>query len=47
MRQPTSVRRRLLGGALRQYRESLAYGIDVAASILGCDRSKISRIETG
>jgi transcriptional regulator with XRE-family HTH domain len=47
MRQPTSVRRRLLGGALRQYRESLAYGIDVTASILGCDRSKVSRIETG
>jgi transcriptional regulator with XRE-family HTH domain len=41
------VRRRLLGTALREYRESLGYGLDEAARILGCDRSKISRIETG
>lgn len=41
------VRRRLVGGALRQYRENLGYTLDDAAQILECDRSKISRIETG
>jgi transcriptional regulator with XRE-family HTH domain len=41
------VRRRLLGAALRRYRESLGYSLDDAARILECDRSKISRIETG
>jgi transcriptional regulator with XRE-family HTH domain len=41
------VRRRLLGSALREYRESLGYNLDEAARILQCDRSKISRIETG
>jgi transcriptional regulator with XRE-family HTH domain len=41
------VRRRLLGAALRRYRESLGYRLDDAACILECDRSKISRIETG
>ena len=41
------VRRRLLVAALRRYRESLGYGLDEAARILECDRSKISRIETG
>jgi transcriptional regulator with XRE-family HTH domain len=41
------VRRRLLGSALREYRESLGYNLDEAARILDCDRSKISRIETG
>lgn len=41
------VRRRLLGTALRRYRENLGYGLDEAARILECDRSKISRIETG
>ena len=41
------VRRRLLGTALREYRESLGFGLDEAALILDCDRSKISRIETG
>lgn len=41
------VRRRLLGTALRGYRESLGFGLDEAALILACDRSKISRIETG
>ena len=41
------VRRRLLGSALREYRESLGFKLDEAASILRCDRSKISRIETG
>ncbi len=41
------VRRRLLGSALREYREGLGYNLDEAARILECDRSKISRIETG
>lgn len=41
------VRRRLLGAALRRYRESLGYRLDDAARILECDRSKISRIESG
>jgi transcriptional regulator with XRE-family HTH domain len=41
------VRRRLLGAALRRYRENLGFGLDEAARILECDRSKISRIETG
>ena len=41
------MRRRLLGAALRKYRENLGYGLDEAARILECDRSKISRIETG
>jgi transcriptional regulator with XRE-family HTH domain len=41
------VRRRLLGTALRGYRESLGFNLDEAARILDCDRSKISRIETG
>ncbi len=41
------VRRRLLGAALRRYRENLGYGLDEAARILECDRSKISRVETG
>jgi transcriptional regulator with XRE-family HTH domain len=41
------VRRRLLGNALREYRESLGFNLDEAATILECDRSKVSRIETG
>jgi transcriptional regulator with XRE-family HTH domain len=41
------VRRRLLGAALRRYRESLGYRLEDAARILECDRSKISRIESG
>jgi transcriptional regulator with XRE-family HTH domain len=41
------ARRRLLGTALREYRESLGYRLEEAATILECDRSKISRIETG
>jgi transcriptional regulator with XRE-family HTH domain len=40
-------RRRLVGGTLRQYRENLGYTLDDAARILECDRSKISRVETG
>jgi transcriptional regulator with XRE-family HTH domain len=41
------VRRRLVGGALRRYREGIGYTLEDAARILECDRSKISRIETG
>jgi transcriptional regulator with XRE-family HTH domain len=41
------VRRRLVGGALRRYRETVGYALEDAARVLECDRSKISRIETG
>jgi transcriptional regulator with XRE-family HTH domain len=41
------VRRRLLGTALRKYREGMGYRVEEAARVLDCDRSKISRIETG
>ena len=41
------VRRRLVGGALRRYRENMGYSLEDAARVLECDRSKISRIETG
>jgi transcriptional regulator with XRE-family HTH domain len=41
------VRRRLVGGALRRYRENVGYTLEDAARVLDCDRSKISRIETG
>jgi transcriptional regulator with XRE-family HTH domain len=41
------VRRRLLGSALRKYREDLGFTLDQAARVLECDRSKVSRIETG
>ena len=41
------VRRRFVGRALRRYRENLGYSLEDAARLLECDRSKISRIETG
>jgi transcriptional regulator with XRE-family HTH domain len=41
------VRRRIVGAALRRYRQELGFGLDEAARLLECDRSKISRIETG
>jgi len=41
------VRRRLLGSALRSYRLDLGYNLEDAAHVLDCDRSKMSRIETG
>jgi transcriptional regulator with XRE-family HTH domain len=41
------VRRRLIGGTLRRYRENVGYALEDAARVLECDRSKISRIETG
>jgi transcriptional regulator with XRE-family HTH domain len=42
-----SVRRHLVGAALRRYREHLGFGLAEAANVLDCDRSKISRVETG
>jgi Domain of unknown function (DUF5753)/Helix-turn-helix domain len=42
-----SVRRRLIGSALRYHRENQGYDLDVAAGVLECHRSKVSRIETG
>ena len=39
--------RRLVGAALRRYRENLGLGLQGAARILDCHPSKISRIETG
>src|SRR5947199_10718002 len=41
------VRRRLVGGALRRYRENVGYALEDAARVLECDRSKLSRIQTG
>lgn len=43
----STVRRRLIGGELRRLRQSADFSLDDAARILECDRSKISRIETG
>ena len=40
-------RRRMGGAALRRYREQRGLSLDDAARLLGCDRSKISRIENG
>ncbi len=42
-----SARRLLVGTALRRYRENLGFILEDAARVLECDRSKISRIETG
>lgn len=47
MIQVGSVRRALVGTMLRKYREARGFDLGEAALILGCDRSKISRIETG
>ena len=47
MKATTSVRRRLVGAALRRYRENADYSLEDAALLLGCDKSKISRIESG
>jgi len=41
------VRRRLVGRALRRYRENLGYSLADAARVLECDTSKVSRVETG
>jgi transcriptional regulator with XRE-family HTH domain len=45
--QVPSVRLMLVGSMLRSYRETAGYKLDDAARILECDKSKISRIETG
>lgn len=42
-----SARQRLVGSSLRDFRESAGYDLGDAARILDCDRSKVSRIETG
>ena len=47
MMQTISIRQTLVGTMLRQYREAQGYKLEDAASILECDRSKISRVETG
>jgi transcriptional regulator with XRE-family HTH domain len=47
MMQTASVRRTLVGTTLRHYREAMGFSLEEAALILDCDRSKISRIETG
>ena len=41
------VRRRLVGRELRRYRLGLGLTLEDAARALECDRSKVSRIETG
>lgn len=43
----TTARRRLLGHALREYRQKVGCDMAVAAHVLDCDISKISRIEVG
>jgi transcriptional regulator with XRE-family HTH domain len=47
MNEAPPVRRRLLGAGLRRLREQAGFTLEDAAGILECDRSKISRIETG
>jgi transcriptional regulator with XRE-family HTH domain len=41
------ARRAMMGAALRRYREERGLTLDDAAAMLGCDRSKVSRLETG
>jgi Helix-turn-helix domain len=43
----TALRARVMGAALRCYREVTGYQLEDAARVLDCDRSKISRIESG
>ena len=47
MKDPVSIRCRLIGDTLRQHREQAGWTIEESARLLGCDKSKISRIETG
>ena len=42
-----SFRRRLVGGALRRYREAFGATLTDAAEVLGVGLAKVSRIETG
>ena len=41
------VQFRLAGALLRHHREAARWTLEVAGAELGCDKSKISRIETG
>jgi transcriptional regulator with XRE-family HTH domain len=41
------LRQRLIGTTLRRYREDAGYDLQDAARTLGCDRSKVLRIEAG
>ena len=41
------ARQRLVGWYLRDYRESAGYDLADATGVLGCNQSKVSRIETG
>jgi transcriptional regulator with XRE-family HTH domain len=47
MNETPTVRRRLLGSELRRLRDAAGFSLEDAARILECDRSKISRVETG
>jgi transcriptional regulator with XRE-family HTH domain len=47
VRDPVSVRCRLIGASLRGYREQAGRTIADAAQLLDCDKSKVSRIEAG
>jgi transcriptional regulator with XRE-family HTH domain len=47
VKDPVSIRCRLIGASLREHRERAGWTIEEAARFLGCDRSKVSRIETG
>jgi transcriptional regulator with XRE-family HTH domain len=42
-----NIRRRLLGAALRDYRQNMGFSLSTTASIIGCHVSKLSRIEIG
>jgi transcriptional regulator with XRE-family HTH domain len=42
-----ALRQRLIGTTLRRYREDAGYDLQDAARTLGCDRSKVLRIEAG
>jgi transcriptional regulator with XRE-family HTH domain len=44
---PLSIRARLIGACLREYREAARLDLQDAACVLGCDRSKVSRVESG
>ena len=47
MDEKRSIRLTMLGAALRRYRVERGFSLDDAAAMLDCDRSKVSRIETG
>jgi transcriptional regulator with XRE-family HTH domain len=47
VRYPMSVRQRLVGFCLRDYRESAGYTLADVGRILGCHPSQVSRVESG